>query len=169
VIFGRYAAALVLIATVSVIPSAGHVDTVADEASFVSRINDLRTGLGLPPLAVNDNLVAKARGWAATMAGNGSIWHSTLSDGVTAGWQRLGENVGMGGSVDVIEAAFVASPHHYENLVDPGFRSIGVGVSTNGGTLFVAEEFMQPAPPPPVRQAAAARPPAAPHPLAVCR
>ena len=92
---------------------------------------------------VDDNLVAKARAWSAGMADAGRIWHSTLSDGVTADWKKLGENVGMGGSVDGLHTAFVNSPHHYENLVDPAFEYVGIGVVRNGGTIYVSEVFMQ--------------------------
>jgi len=134
---------LILAFGVSMFPAAAHADTVSDEASFVAKINDLRTSKGLPALLVNDNLVAKARGWAAGMAAAGRIWHSTLSDGITADWQKLGENVGMGGSVDGLHDAFVASPHHYENLVDPDFAFVGIGIAMNGGTMYVAEEFME--------------------------
>src|SRR5205085_6107795 len=110
-------------------------------------INDIRASKGLPALKVNTNLVAKARGWAVTMAAAGKIWHSNLSDGITADWQKLGENVGMGGSVDGLHNAFVASPHHYENLVDPDFSYVGIGIAMNGDTMYVAEEFMELMPP----------------------
>jgi hypothetical protein len=138
VVFG-----LILAFGVSMFPAGAQADTVSDEASFIAKINDLRVSKGLPTLVVNDNLVAKARGWAAGMAAAGRIWHSTLSDGITADWQKLGENVGMGGSVDALNAAFVASPHHYENLVDPDFTTVGIGIAMNGGTIYVAEEFME--------------------------
>ena len=138
VVFG-----LILALGVSLFPSGAHADTVSDEAAFVAKINDLRTSKGLPALQVNDNLVAKARSWAAGMAAAGRIWHSTLSDGITADWQKLGENVGMGGSVDGLHAAFVASPHHYENLVDPDFGYVGIGIATSGSTIYVSEMFME--------------------------
>jgi hypothetical protein len=138
VVFG-----LILAFGVSMFPAGAQADTVSDEASFVAKINDLRVSKGLPILVVNDNLVAKARSWAAGMAAAGRIWHSTLSDGITADWQKLGENVGMGGSVDGLHAAFVASPHHYENLVDPDFSTVGIGIAMNGSTIYVAEEFME--------------------------
>jgi hypothetical protein len=138
---------LILAFGVSMFPAGAHADTVSDEASFVAKINDLRASKGLPALQVNDNLVAKARGWAAGMAAAGRIWHSTLSDGITADWQKLGENVGMGGSVDGLHNAFVASPHHYENLVDPDFAYVGIGIAMSGDTMYVAEEFMELMPP----------------------
>jgi len=75
---------------------------------------------------------------------------------VNVSWQKLGENVGVGPSVDSLTAAFIASPAHYRNLVDPSWDSMGVGVTIVNGTIYVAEEFMQgdpPPPPPPVIQA----------------
>jgi hypothetical protein len=77
------------------------------------------------------------------MAAAGRIWHSTLSDGITADWQKLGENVGMGGSVEGLHNAFVASPKHYDNLVDPAFTYVGIGVVTVDGTVYVSEMFMK--------------------------
>jgi hypothetical protein len=115
----------------------------SQEADFVSRINALRTGLGLVPLHVDAQLTGIARSWAQHMAGAGNISHrSNLADGVTAVWHLLGENVGVGNTVAELEAAFVASPHHYENLVNPDFRGIGVGVVAGNGQLWVAEEFI---------------------------
>ena len=152
------AAAVVAILGSGLVPGLAWADAPADEGSFVVQINALRADQGLPRLRVDTGLQAKARAWAQTMADKGTIWHSVLSDGITVRWQRLGENVGMGGDVDSLHRAFVASPHHYENLVNPDYDRIGVGVARDAsGTLFVAEEFMQTAPapgvtaPPPVK------------------
>src|SRR5437764_7660786 len=125
---------LILAFGVSMFPAGAHADTVSDETSFVTKINSLRAGKGLPALQVNENLVAKARGSAAGMASAGRIWHSNLSDGITAGWQKLGENVGMCGSLDGLHNAFVASPHHYENIVDPDFTYICNQIGMHGDT-----------------------------------
>jgi hypothetical protein len=134
---------ILALALTSLFPAAAQADTVDDEATFVAKINDLRTSQGLAPLQVNANLVAKARGWSAGMAAAGRIWHSTLSDGITEDWKKLGENVGMGGSVDGLHKAFTNSPHHYENMVDPAFGYVGIGIVVNDGTIYVTEEFMQ--------------------------
>src|SRR5687768_12690555 len=112
-------------------------------AELVSHINDLRSRQGLRPLAVHGELTAKAIGWARTMAADGRIWHSVLSDGVTADWLTLGENVGTAGTAAALHQAFVNSPRHYENLVRPDFDSIGVGVTDLGGVLYAAEVFMR--------------------------
>jgi cell division septation protein DedD len=134
---------LALVISTLLFPAAATADTVSDEAAFVAEINALRASKGLAPLQVNANLVAKARSWSAGMAAAGRIWHSTLSDGVTENWRKLGENVGMGGSVDGLHRAFVNSPHHYENLVDPAFGYVGIGIAMSGDTIFVTEVFMQ--------------------------
>lgn len=129
----------------------GLVNDPAKENEFVTRINALRADHGLGTLQIHGQLTAKARDWAETMAEAGQIWHSNLPDGVTVQWKRLGENVGMGGTVDALHQAFIDSPSHYENLVDPGFRYVGIGVFLDAdGTVFVSEVFMelasQPAP-----------------------
>ena len=119
-------------------------------ADFVGRTNGLRGSLGLGGLNTNGALVAKAQQWAEQMAAVGAISHSNLSDGAPEEWTRLGENVGSGPSVEAIHNALVASPDHYKNLTDPGFRYVGVGVVNANGTFYVSEVFMesasQPAP-----------------------
>jgi uncharacterized protein YkwD len=154
--------AVAALVAIGLLPTtAAWADRDSDETSFVTQINALRTAQGVAALRVEAGLTAKARAWAQTMADKNTIWHSQLSDGITADWQKLGENVGMGGSVDGLHVAFVNSPHHYENLVDPAFDSIGIGVVRAGNTLFVAEEFMQ------MRTAPPANPVAAPVPTRV--
>ena len=140
----KFVFGLILAVAVSTLyPAAAQADTPSDEAAFVTKINELRASKGLAPLQVNANLVAKARAWSAGMADAGRIWHSTLSDGVTEDWKKLGENVGMGGSVDGLHRAFVNSPHHYENLVDPAFGYVGIGIVMGGNTIYVTQVFMQ--------------------------
>jgi hypothetical protein len=134
---------ILAVAVSSLFPAPAQADSAGDEASFVAKINELRGSKGLAPLQVNANLAAKARAWSTGMAAAGRIWHSTLSDGITEDWRKLGENVGMGGSVDGLHRAFVNSPHHYENLVDPAFGFVGIGIVMNGDTIFVTEVFMQ--------------------------
>ena len=112
-------------------------------ADFVGRTNGLRGSLGLGGLNTNGALVAKAQQWAEQMAAVGAISHSNLSDGAPEEWTRLGENVGRGPSVEAIDNALVASPDHYKNLTDPGFRYVGVGVVNANGTLYVSEVFME--------------------------
>ena len=126
-------------------PPPGAVPVPSGAAGLlVGMINDLRAGLGLAPYAVDPELTANAQRWAASMAQAGAMSHQAdLAVGLTSAWVRLGENVGNGPDVASIHAALVASPGHHANLVDPSFGSVGVGVVEAGGTLWVAEEFLQ--------------------------
>lgn len=119
------------------------------ESDFVSRINQLRAAHGLGALSVDPELTTQARQWASTMAGAGHIYHSgDLSAGVSSDWQKLGENVGVGGDTASLFQAFVDSPSHYENLVDPAYTRVGVGVVLAGGRLYTTHRFMGLMPPP---------------------
>ncbi|MBL8999331.1 MAG: CAP domain-containing protein, partial [Gemmatimonadetes bacterium] len=69
-------------------------DPTADERDFVEHINQLRTSLGLVPLVVDPELTEQARVWARTMQQAGDIFHTShLDAGISADWQKLGENV----------------------------------------------------------------------------
>lgn len=127
-------------------------DPGAIEAEFVGLINNLRASRGLPTLEVDPELTSASRTWAANMERNGGIFHATdLSVGVTADWAKLGENVGEGNEVGPLFDAFVASPSHLKNLVDPAFTRVGVGVVVSpSGRIFTTHRFMalRPAPAP---------------------
>lgn len=120
----------------------GTIDTSAEQ-DFLNRTNALRASVGVGPLKVNSELLTKARNWSQTQANSGTIFHSTLTDGVSQNWQSLGENVGMGPDVLAIHNALVASPRHYQNLVDPRFTEVGMGVVNQNGTIYVSQVFMQ--------------------------
>jgi hypothetical protein len=97
------------------------------------------------PLAIDGTLVSVARAWSAKMAAAGTISHNpSLASQAPSGWRKLGENVGQGGDVDGLQNAFVNSPPHYRNLVDPAFNYVGIGVVYGANnTIFVTVDFMQ--------------------------
>jgi Cysteine-rich secretory protein family len=156
-----------------------HADSVTDEGAFVARINGLRNSQGLGSLTVDPRLVGVARAWSAHMAATAVLAHNpSLPAQSPPGWSVVGENVGEGPTVDVLQAAFMASPHHYTNMVDPRYTSIGVGIVETNGVIWVTEDYMAsgfpalrpPPPPPPLRpppphtvsRSAPPRPPAPP-------
>jgi uncharacterized protein YkwD len=115
---------------------------------MIGRINALRRTEHLRPLAEDrPELTAVARAWAAAMAQAGGISHRPdLTTAAPADWMHLGENVGVGRSIPSIHDAFVASPMHHRNLVDPAFESVAVGVVVRDGRVWVTENFMEGAP-----------------------
>lgn len=162
-------ATLLAVTSVALLPTTAH----AGDVGFAGWTNQARAARGLPGLQWNGVLAAKAQGWAQHMANGGcggGICHSTLSSGNSLNWTKLGENVGRGpaGNAYAIQQAFINSPSHYANIVDPGFRYIGVGVVNANGTLYVAVEFMalasQPAPSTPAPAAGTPSSPAATRP-----
>ncbi len=128
--------------------TSAHAADPGAEASMTTLVNGLRASHGLAGLGTHPVLTAKAEVWAATMAAQNHLYHSTLTDGITVPWNKLGENVGVGGDVDQIFQAFVASAPHLANMLDPAFQWIGVGVAYGAGRVWVAVEFMNGAPPP---------------------
>src|SRR5581483_10956797 len=117
----------------------------SEEAQFIALTNQLRVSKGLVPLAPDGQLTNVARAWSAQMASSGTLAHNpNFAAQMGSGWRKLGENVGVGASVDWLQQAFINSPHHYENLVDPDFRMIGVGVvDTADGNIWVTVDFEQ--------------------------
>ena len=156
-----------------------HADPASEEAQFIALTNQLRAAKGLSQLVVSPEVTAVARRWAANMAAAGAISHNmNLPNEVHLNWTKLGENVGTGGAVGAIQTAFINSPKHYENLVDPVWNYIGIGVVDSNGRIFVTVNFMQlsgspaapkaaPAPRATPRTTAAPRPAAVPKPAPV--
>jgi hypothetical protein len=126
-------------------PAAADTISPTLESGFVVKINALRAAKGLGQLAVHDQLVSIGRSWAQQMANAGEISHNAnFPNQVTVNWKKLGENVGRGGEIDSLFQAFVNSPAHYANLVDPAFNYVGVGVVVKpDGTMFTSHQFMQ--------------------------
>jgi hypothetical protein len=124
-------------------------------SAFVAQVNALRATRGLAPLQIDGELSGVAQSWTDNMAARGDISHNgAFGSQVSAPWVKLGENVGVGPTVDALMTAFINSPGHYRNLVDPAFNYIGVGVTySDTGVMYTTHDFMSlpdeaPAPPP---------------------
>src|SRR4051794_40840073 len=117
----------------------------SDEDFYINKINQIRASRGLGTLSVDGQLTAVARSWSQHMASDGTLAHNPNLGSQVSGWRMLGENVGTGADDASIEAAFENSPHHFENMVDPSFTEIGVGVvQDSSGTYWVTEDYEQP-------------------------
>jgi len=105
-------------------------------------VNDERRQAGLPDLLPSPHAATKAQAWAEELARSGTLRHSRLSDGLPRGWRRLTENVGRGPDLESIHRAFMDSPSHRANILDPAVTWMGTGhaVSVTGVT-YVAVVF----------------------------
>ena len=115
-----------------------------DEQYFVNQINALRASVGVAPLAVDPDMAALAAAHTGEMMGAGQLYHAPkLSIGVSGGWAKLGENVGRGSYAELVWNAFVNSPAHYANLVDPMYTHVGISVMYDGGgQLWTTQRFV---------------------------
>lgn len=137
---------LILVSTLGFVGPTTHASAIATNAAeleFHRLLNDLRIPRGLSPLGWDDGLANYARSWSATMAG--SYLHHDPNFGnetsqAVPGWQRAGENVGVGGNVGSLHNAFVASSGHFANMIGD-FNRVGIGVVASGGNLWVTVRF----------------------------
>ncbi|NOY56601.1 MAG: CAP domain-containing protein, partial [Actinobacteria bacterium] len=141
--------ALVLgLAMVLLVASPALADATSDaEACFLSKINAARTATGAQTLQRDASLAGYARIHSQAMADDGSIYHSTTGDlapYLPSDWVMWGENVGVGGTCAILFDAFMASPLHKENLLNPVFQYAGIGVYIDvDGTLWTTHIFLQ--------------------------
>ena len=117
------------------------------------------TACGRPRASASSRSPASSWAWPATgpsrWCSAGQISHNpNLGSQVSGNWTKLGENVGVGYDVDGLMQAFINSPAHYRNLVDPEWNYIArrrdrappTAASTRPTTSW---PWPPPAPPPP--------------------
>ena len=140
-------ALLVAVVVASLTPaSPTDADEIDDEQAFVELINELRTSQGLRPLEVHPELIGPSRDWAEHLAEVEDLVHADdLTVGVSVYWVKMGENIGTAssGQTHQLFSAFVESPTHLENLLDPTFEYVGVGVFYgDDGRMWTTHRFM---------------------------
>jgi hypothetical protein len=122
--------------------------TVAEQYLFASA-NVERTQRGLRPLHWDDALYRAADGHAREMAERASISHQYPGEAeLAARGQQAGghfslilENVAEAPTAVRIQDAWMNSPGHRANLLDPRVDSIGIRVIGRGDELYAVEDF----------------------------
>jgi uncharacterized protein YkwD len=113
-----------------------------EQQATLDQINAARTQAGVPTVLPSPHAMDKAQAWANQLAGVGSLSHSSLTDGMPEGWRMLGENVGMGPSIEAVFQGFLQSPKHRANLLNGSFNWAGTGVAIAAdGTVYVVQVF----------------------------
>ncbi len=96
-------------------------------------------------VALVDRLSRYAKRHSEAMADAGYLFHSDSSmlQRILApyDWSIGGENVGVGGSVDSLQAAFMASPEHRDNILRSEFDHTAIGFVRQDGSLWVTVIF----------------------------
>jgi uncharacterized protein YkwD len=101
-------------------------------AAVVCLINQQRNAHGLPSLKVSAKLNRSAQNWNQWMVGSGQFTHGNNFAGrisaVGYNWQTAGENIATGFTTPrSVVNAWMASPDHCRNILDPNFRDVGTG------------------------------------------
>ena len=107
------------------------------------RVNDERTARGLAALVWDEQLAALARQWSEEMIRTGVFAHSPDGFRYHATYPGTGENIHMGtrGATDA-HVAWMTSDGHRDNLLDPAFEAMGVGVvCREDGYLWATQIF----------------------------
>ena len=110
------------------------VELAVAEAHSFNLLNELRAGLGLPPLVRLASMDADARAWSQTMDVTGDFHHSSLPYGENIAWWSAGY-ASPEAAAEVMHDLWVDSPGHYANMTREGYTSMGVGFwrSDSGG------------------------------------
>jgi uncharacterized protein YkwD len=109
----------------------------ADEAQVLRLVNQQRASAGCRPLTSNSILLAVARAHSRDMAVHGYFDHNS-QDGRTpfdrmraAGYRGnlMGENIAAGQPTPAaVMDAWMHSPGHRANILNCGFKAIGIGL-----------------------------------------
>ncbi|MEQ8842827.1 MAG: CAP domain-containing protein [Acidimicrobiales bacterium] len=123
------------------LPTASPV-TPPVELAFLDALNAVRGNEDLVDFTRETALDGLAQSWVENMVQEGELRHSTLIYDVIAGsWTTAGENVGFGPTTGVIVDAFMDSPGHRANIVNPSFTEVGIGVAIVDGVVWTAHLF----------------------------
>jgi uncharacterized protein YkwD len=110
-------------------------------ARVVQLVNSERSKAGCSPVTVNAKLTKAAQDHSKDMAAHRNMSH-TGSDGSDPGaritragynWSTYGENVAYGYETpEKVMAGWMSSPGHKKNILNCGFKEIGVGLAQPG-------------------------------------
>ena len=109
-------------------------------------MNDERAARGLGPLSWNATLASYAANWSKTMSSS-DLHHSNIGQ-LLGPFDYVGENIATGSkgvSAGALHVAWMHSQEHRDNILSPGFQSVGIGVYCSAdGSIWATTEFGRP-------------------------
>jgi uncharacterized protein YkwD len=137
--------------TVPFAAPAGARSLSTSESSLLAAINGTRASHGLAPVRVDVRLVRVARSHSADMLRRNYFSHGSFSSRIRGSGARgpmFGEDLAWGTAATPqwIVGQWLTSPAHRAVLLRPGFRRVGIGISTGtfhgyGGATVVTADF----------------------------
>ncbi len=140
---GRVAVVLSLALTFGIGLGQGTASAEGIKAKMLELTNASRHRFGLPDLRMDWHLGRASVRHTEVMADTGILVHtSNVVRFIPHDWTRWGENIGYTtGALGDLQAAFMGSPAHRANILNPGFRRVGIGIVEAGGRLWVTLDF----------------------------
>ncbi|MCW5850008.1 MAG: hypothetical protein KIT87_07980 [Anaerolineae bacterium] len=132
---------------VSTQPTAAQTALSPFEQEVLNLVNQKRQAVGLTPLTVDARLVQAARDHNARMIATGQFSHQVTGelplcasgtnndrfDAVGYAWTACAENIAAGQTTpQQVMDAWMNSAGHKANILNPGYRHIGIGYATGG-------------------------------------
>lgn|GEM_PF-1634069 len=122
----------------------------ADEATLYDLINQDRADYGVNPVSVNMTAVQAATAKAQDMITNDYFGHDSPTYGMPSQmltefgvtYTTTGENIAEVANVEVANSDFMSDTGHKDNILNPAFTQVGVGVIPYNGYEVVVEEFI---------------------------
>jgi hypothetical protein len=144
----RFVAVLLVVCALCAAVGRAQRPSVAEQYLFHAA-NAERAERGLQPLRWEPTLYRAAFGHAQQMAARANISHQYAGEpelaerGKTAGAQfsRIAENVAEAPNAVRIHEAWMNSPGHRANLLDPQVDAVGISVLQRGGQLYAVQDF----------------------------
>ena len=120
----------------------------AMESGFLANLNAQRASRGVAPLTLNSSMSNAAAGWTSQMVNGDFLAHAgDIISGTPAGWTKVGENVGRGKTVASLTTAFMNSPGHARNVLDPDYTHVGIAVVVHPtGRVYTCLLYTSPSP-----------------------
>ncbi len=112
-------------------------------------VNEERSAAAVPPLRWSAALSEVALAYATEMVTEGFFSHNSprtgdVGDRLTAagiGYRTAGENLAWGPTVERLHNGLMNSPSHRDNILNAGFRNVGIGVVRGPLGLMVVQVF----------------------------
>lgn len=112
----------------------------AKERCFMKKVNAKRKARGLRALRWDVDLGEVARKHARQISSERILRHDSNYGNEITRWRRLGQNTGIGADCSSLMRAFMRSDKHRSNIMG-NWRHIGVGISREGGRVYVQQIF----------------------------
>ena len=131
------------------------IDDDKAEAWALSLLQRDRAALGVAPLQLDSHLAAIARAHSVDMRDHKFFGHRSPSTGMlgarlsTIAYRAItyGENLARNDRLGEAEASLLASVGHRQNIINPRFTHVGIGVARDlDGDWYVTQDFARPAP-----------------------